>query len=178
MNVSVAVPQLLWAPHCTPWDLKSGGESHQKKLRRIVHENEEGGFDFLKVHGDVSPEAFDRLNDTAKRLGIRVTGHGQRHRGMQPVYEHHQDLAHIEEFLYAEFNPRTPGLWTAVYGGLLGLTLLSLYNHGMVAGCAMAPIAKPRVLCSVFRPSFIQEVVPHLYESSLADHHWARVDRN
>ena len=66
-------------------------------VERIVRDNAEGGFDFVKVHGDVSPESFDRLHDTARRLGIRVTGHGQRHRGMQPIYAHRQDLAHVEE---------------------------------------------------------------------------------
>ena len=123
-----------------------GGESPEE-VERIVHENEEGGFDFLKVHGDVSPEAFDRLNDTAKRLGIRVTGHGQRHRGMQPVYEHQQDLVHIEEFLYAAFNPRTPGLWTRGLWRAAYVGPLVTYNHVcMVAGCAMALVAKPGIL--------------------------------
>lgn len=102
-----------------------GGETPEE-VERIVHENEKGDFDFVKVHGDVSSEAFDRLNNTAKKLGKRVTGHGQRHRGMQPVYEHQQDLVHIEEFLYAAFNPRTPELWVAIYGGLLMLIFFSL----------------------------------------------------
>ena len=54
-----------------------GGESPDE-VERIVRVSAEGGFDFVKVHGDVSPEAFDCLQDTAKSLDIRVTGHAQR----------------------------------------------------------------------------------------------------
>ena len=60
----------------------AGGESADL-AERIVRKNFEYGFDFVKVHGDVSAEAFDRLHGVAKQLGIRVTGHGQRNRGMQ-----------------------------------------------------------------------------------------------
>ena len=82
-----------------------GGETPER-AERIVRENAEWGFDLVKVHGDVSPETFDRLHNTAKRLGIRTTGHAQYHRGgMQPIYAHQQDLAHIDEYLDAEFNP-------------------------------------------------------------------------
>jgi hypothetical protein len=53
---------------------------------------------------------------------------------MQPVYEHQQDLVHIEEYLYAAFNPRTPALWTAVFGSALVLVLLSFTNMGWSIG--------------------------------------------
>jgi imidazolonepropionase-like amidohydrolase len=98
------------------------------EVEHIVRENVKSGFDFVKIHKDISPEAFDRLHDIANQLGIRVTGHGQRHRGMKPVYARHQDLAHVEEYLYAAFNPRTPGLWISFFGGSLVLLILSITN--------------------------------------------------
>lgn len=73
-----------------------GGETPDD-VERIVRENVEGGFDLVKVHGDVSPAAFVRLHETARRLGIKVTGHAQRKRGMQPVYAYKQDVAHVED---------------------------------------------------------------------------------
>jgi len=62
------------------------------------------GFDIIKVHGDMSEEAYTALNQTAREVGIRVTGHAQRDRGISPVLEEHQDLVHTEEFVYAEFH--------------------------------------------------------------------------
>ncbi len=112
---------------------------------RIVRDNAESGFDVVKVHGDVSPESFDRLHDTARRLGIRVTGHGQRHRGMQPIYAHRQDLAHVEEYLYAAFNPRTPAMWTAVAGLSIALILFSLANVSWWMGAMWRRLRKQRI---------------------------------
>ena len=119
-----------------------GGESPDE-AERIVRENVEGGFDLVKVHADVSPETFDRLHETAKQLGIRVTGHAQYHRGgMQPIYTHQQDLAHVDEYLDADFNPRTPGFWAALFGGLLVLVLLSLTNVGWWMGALWRRLRK------------------------------------
>lgn len=120
-------PEFIGPTLYTVGPVINGGESPDE-VERIVRKNAEHGFDFVKVHGDVSAEAFDRLHETARELGIRVTGHGQRHRGMEPVYAHQQDLVHAEEYLYAAFNPRTPGMWAAVGGGLVVLVLLSLVN--------------------------------------------------
>ena len=110
-----------------------GGETPDD-VERIVRASAEGGFDVVKVHGDVSPEAFARLQETASRLGIVVTGHAQRRRGMQPVYAYQQDLVHVEEYLYAEFNPRTPGFWRATIGSLLVLVLALLTIVGWGVG--------------------------------------------
>ncbi len=38
------------------------------EVERIVRENAESGFDFINVSGDLPPEHFDRLHDTAKQL--------------------------------------------------------------------------------------------------------------
>ena len=94
----------------------------------IVRESVDRGFDLVKVYGLVSPEAFTRLHDTAKRLGIKVTGHAQRALGMQPVYTQRQDLAHVEEYLYAAFNPPTRGYKAAAYSSAFVLFVFLLMN--------------------------------------------------
>ena len=38
----------------------------------MVRESAEKGFDFVKIHGDLSTEAFERMHNTAKLLDIRV----------------------------------------------------------------------------------------------------------
>ena len=45
-----------------------GGETPDE-VEKIVRENAENRFDMVKVHGDVSPEAFTRLHETASSLG-------------------------------------------------------------------------------------------------------------
>jgi imidazolonepropionase-like amidohydrolase len=104
-----------------------GGETPDE-VEKIVRENAENRFDMVKIHGDVSPEAFTRLHETASSLGIKVTGHAQRNRGMQPVYEYKQDLAHVEEYLYTAFNPNTRIFQLADKGSLFVLSLLLFIN--------------------------------------------------
>jgi imidazolonepropionase-like amidohydrolase len=106
-----------------------GGESPDE-AQRIVTDNVERGYDLVKVYREVSPETYARVHDTARRLGIKVTGHAQRALGMQPVYTHQQDLVHIEEYLYASFNPDTTGFQTAVYTSILVLSVLLLATVG------------------------------------------------
>jgi imidazolonepropionase-like amidohydrolase len=123
--------------------LVSGGETPDE-AERIVRENVERGYDLVKVYRDVSPETFARLHEVANRLGIRVTGHAQRSRGMQPIYTHKQDVAHIEEYLYAAFNPRTPGFRAAAVGSLLVLVLLLLTNVVWGVGTIWRRVRKHR----------------------------------
>jgi imidazolonepropionase-like amidohydrolase len=106
------------------------GKETPDDAERIVREHVERGFDLVKVYRDVSPDTFARLHDTAHQLGIRVTGHAQRKRGMQPVYEHKQDLAHIEEYLYAAFNPNTTGFRIAAFACVLVLVFFLLTALG------------------------------------------------
>ena len=85
-----------------------GGET-PADAERIVRLNAQMGFDLVKVYHEVSPATYARLHEVADELGIKVTGHGQRDLGMQPIYTHGQDLAHVEEYLYGAFNPNTTG---------------------------------------------------------------------
>jgi imidazolonepropionase-like amidohydrolase len=121
-------PDFIGPEFYTVGPLIYGGSPDE--VERMVRENVEHGYDLVKIYRDVSPEAFARLNETADRLGTKVTGHAQRSRGMQPVYEYKQDLAHVEEYLYAAFNPTTPGYTMAVNGSLLVLIVSLLTNLG------------------------------------------------
>jgi imidazolonepropionase-like amidohydrolase len=110
-----------------------GGETPQD-AERIVHATVEHGYDLVKVYRDVSPETYARIHDTARSLGIRVTGHAQRTKGMHPVYDHQQDLAHVEEYLYAAFNPVTTGFRRAVLASVVVLFVLLMTHVGWGLG--------------------------------------------
>jgi imidazolonepropionase-like amidohydrolase len=59
------------------------------------------GYDFIKIHGSLSREAYARLNAVARREGIRVVGHIPRNLGVDVIFQERQYMiAHGEEFLY------------------------------------------------------------------------------
>jgi imidazolonepropionase-like amidohydrolase len=120
-----------------------GGETPDE-AEGIVREHVERGFDLVKVYRDVSPETFARLHNTAKQLGIRVTGHAQRKQGMQPVYTHKQDVAHIEEYLYTAFNPDTTGFRIAACACVLVPVLLLFMALGWDVGVFWRWVRKRR----------------------------------
>ena len=63
------------------------------------------GYDFVKLHGDLSREAYARLNAAARREGIRVIGHAPRNLGVEAMFEERQyAVVHAEEFLYDRSN--------------------------------------------------------------------------
>jgi len=78
------------------------------------------GYDFIKMHGELSREAYARVNVVGKREGIRIIGHAPRTLGIDAVFAERQyALAHAEEFLYdttgssrdvdlPKFEPRIP----------------------------------------------------------------------
>jgi len=80
------------------------------------------GYDFIKMHGELSREAYARLNAVGRREGIRIIGHAPRTLGIDAVFAERQyALAHAEEFLYdttgssrdvdlPKFEPRIPEL--------------------------------------------------------------------
>ena len=59
-----------------------------------------GGYDVVKVHGDLAPEVYDALLDGARRRGLRVAGHVQRKRDLGEALRM-SGIEHAEEFLYA-----------------------------------------------------------------------------
>src|SRR5262249_42189958 len=69
-----------------------------------VIEQKRAGYDFIKIHGDFSREAYHRLFQVARREGMRVIGHAPRSLGVEPMFEERQDaVAHAEEYLDAYF---------------------------------------------------------------------------
>jgi len=73
-----------------------------------VVEQRRAGYDFVKLHGDLSRDAYARLNAVARREGIRVIGHAPRNLGIEALFEEKQyALVHGEEFLYDRLNRST-----------------------------------------------------------------------
>jgi imidazolonepropionase-like amidohydrolase len=78
------------------------------EVEREVVAQRRAGYDFLKLHGDLSREAYARLNAVARREGIRVIGHAPRNLGVEAMFEERQyAVAHAEEFLYDRENRST-----------------------------------------------------------------------
>jgi imidazolonepropionase-like amidohydrolase len=74
------------------------------EVERDVVEQKRAGYDFIKIHGDFSREAYRRLFQVARRESIRVIGHAPRNLGVEPMLEERQDaVAHAEEYLDAYF---------------------------------------------------------------------------
>ena len=77
-------------------------------VEREVVAQKRAGYDFIKLHGNLSLEAYRRLNAVGKREGIRIIGHAPRNLGLDVMYEQRQyALAHIEEYLYDRLNRST-----------------------------------------------------------------------
>jgi imidazolonepropionase-like amidohydrolase len=71
------------------------------EVEREVVAQKRAGYDFVKIHGSLSREAYARLNAVARREGIRVVGHIPRNLGVDVIFEERQYMiAHGEEFLY------------------------------------------------------------------------------
>ena len=69
----------------------------------VIAEKKEG-YDFLKIHGELSAEQFDRLFKIADKEKIRAVGHVPGNLGIQAALAAHQSLiVHAEEFLYTYF---------------------------------------------------------------------------
>ena len=74
------------------------------EVERDIVEQKHASYDFIKIHGDFSREAYRRLFQVARRESMRVIGHAPRNLGVEPMLEERQDaVAHVEEYLYAYF---------------------------------------------------------------------------
>ena len=90
------------------------------EVERAVVEQKRAGYDFIKMHGELSREAYARLIAVGRREGIRIIGHAPRTLGIEVVTEERQyALMHAEEYLYdrknssrdfAQLEPRIPEL--------------------------------------------------------------------
>ena len=72
--------------------------------RRAVRRQERRGYDFVKVHGDLSAESFEMLTRTGREEGIAIVGHAPRNLPLSAVIENGQAaLTHAEEIIYTRF---------------------------------------------------------------------------
>ena len=100
------------------------------EVERAVVEQKRAGYDFVKMHGNLSRDAYARLNAVGKRERIPIIGHSPRNLGFEAMFEQRQyAVLHAEEFIYdrsgssrdfAQLEPRIPeiaraaataGLW-------------------------------------------------------------------
>lgn len=117
------------------------------------------GYDFIKMHGELSREAYARLNAVGKREGIRIIGHAPRTLGIDVVFAERQyALAHAEEFLYdttgssrdadlPKFEPRIPEFTSGmVAAGIWLMPNLTAYRIiGLMAKDLSAILARPEM---------------------------------
>jgi imidazolonepropionase-like amidohydrolase len=125
------------------------------EVERAVVEQRRAGYDFVKLHGDLSRAAYSRLNAVARREGIRVIGHAPRNLGVAAMFEERQyAVAHAEEFFYDQNNssrnfqqiePRLPDLARSMADADIWLTpnFTAYRIIGLMAGDLDAVLARP-----------------------------------
>ena len=75
-----------------------------EEIEKIVAAQKRAGYDFVKLHGDLSRAAYDRLVSVTQREDIPLIGHAPRNLGIEPMLQERQHaVAHVEEYLYAYF---------------------------------------------------------------------------
>ena len=71
----------------------------------LVRKQRADGFDMVKLHGNISAEAYAALLAAGQREGMRVVGHLPRNLGLTAAVEGRQHMiAHAEEYLYGWFG--------------------------------------------------------------------------
>ena len=87
------------------------GEPYTKTVQQTdsaVRHQRAAGFDMVKLHGPMGPEAYQTLATAAKREGIPLVGHLPRSLGLNVALNAGQTMiAHAEEYLYGWFGSRT-----------------------------------------------------------------------
>ena len=136
------------------------------EVERAVVEQEQAGYDFVKMHGDLSREAYARLNAVGRREGIRIIGHAPRTLGIEAMFEERQyAVVHAEEYLYdrthssrdfAALEPRIPELAAATRkaGTWVMPNLTAFKIIGLMANDLDAILARPEMR---FLPSPIRD---------------------
>jgi hypothetical protein len=75
-----------------------------EEIEQLVDAQKREGYDFIKLQGDLSRSAYDRLVKVTRRENIPLIGHAPRNLGIEPMLEERQHaVAHVEEYLYAYF---------------------------------------------------------------------------
>lgn len=137
------------------------------EVEQEVVEQRRAGYDFVKLHGDLSGAAYARLNMVARREKIRVVGHAPRNLGLESMFEERQyALVHGEEFLYDRENtsrdferiePQIPGLARSMVE--CGISLMpNLTAYAIIGEMArdLSPVlARPEVR---YLPAVVREL--------------------
>ncbi len=84
-----------------------------EQVSKEVIAEKAAGYDFIKVHGELTKEAYDALFETAQAQPIRVVGHVPSNLGIDAALGRQSLIVHAEEFLYSYFQfhrdlPRDP----------------------------------------------------------------------
>jgi len=74
------------------------------QVRNAVVSQKQAGYDFIKVHGDLTQEAYDALFETARAQRLRVVGHVPSNLGIEAALGRQVLIVHAEEFLYLYFQ--------------------------------------------------------------------------
>ncbi len=72
---------------------------------RVVRAQKKAGYDFVKIHGKLTRETFERMMEVAREEGIPVTGHAPRNLSFNAVLDVGMpSIVHAEELLYTYFK--------------------------------------------------------------------------
>lgn len=75
-----------------------------EQVTKEVIAEKAAGYDFVKVHGQLTKGAYDALFDTAKQEHIRVVGHVPGNLGIDAALGRQSLIVHAEEYLYSYFQ--------------------------------------------------------------------------
>jgi len=94
----------------TKWEIKVVPKS-QEKVREIVKEQKELGYDFIKVYDGLSSEIYQALMEEAKEQNIKVVGHIPNAVGLKGVLNAGQtSIEHVEkivkDYFGVEYSPQ------------------------------------------------------------------------
>ena len=85
-----------------------------EQVRHAVIQQKAADYDFIKIHGELSSDAYRVLIATARDQHIRVVGHVPANLGIDAVLGKQAMIVHAEEYLYSYFQrnralPTDPG---------------------------------------------------------------------
>jgi imidazolonepropionase-like amidohydrolase len=120
-NLDGRPAHLLWRKEVAsgqllgPTIFTTGPIFHQKRTPeedvRLVDEQAAAGYDAIKVYNEVSKEEYPALIAEAKRKNLLLMGHVARGPGFATTLQSGQSIAHLEEILYTNFNPKNDDDW-------------------------------------------------------------------
>jgi hypothetical protein len=93
-----------------PTIFSTGPVFHEKRTPdqdvQLVDEQAAAGYDAVKIYNEVSKEGYPARIVEAKRKHLLLMGHVARGPGFALTLQSGQSIAHLEEFVYTNFNPQ------------------------------------------------------------------------